>query len=156
MDHRRYWFKAIKEQLVVMVLGGNNGILVYLDITGFLGFTRLLDYTGFLGSFGLLGSNDFNWFTHEPHVDDDFLEISSSSSLTPRTTCWVKVILRSRLFQGQGHFRVKVILRSRPFQGQGRFEVMVISRSRLFQGQGHLRSRSLLNLTPLMKNTLID
>ena len=39
-----------------MVLGGNNGILVYLDITGFLGFTRLLDYTGFLGSFGLLGS----------------------------------------------------------------------------------------------------
>ena len=52
MDHRRYWFKAIKEQLVVMALGGNNGILVYLDITGFLGFTRLLDYTGFLGSFG--------------------------------------------------------------------------------------------------------
>ena len=68
MDHRRYWFKAIKEQLVVMVLGGNNGILVYLDITG---FTRLLDYTGFLGSFGLLGSNDFNWFAHEPHVEDD-------------------------------------------------------------------------------------
>ena len=140
MDHRRYWFKAIKEQLVVMVLGGNNGILVYLDITG---FTRLLDYTGFLGSFGLLGSNDFNWFTHEPHVDDDFLEISSSSSLAPRTTCWVKVILRSRLFQGQGHFRVKVILRSRSFQGQGRFktqghfEVTVISRSRSFQGQDH-------------------
>ena len=129
MDHRRYWFKAIKEQLVVMVLGGNNGILVYLDITGFLGFTRLLDYTG---------SNDFNWFTHEPHVEDDFLEISSSSSLTPRTTCWVKVILRSRLFQGQGHFRVKVILRSRSFQGQGRFmtqghfEVTAISRSRSF------------------------
>ena len=87
MDHRRYWFKAIKEQLVVMVLGGNNGILVYLDITGFLGFTRLLDYTGFLGSFGLLGSNDFNWFTHEPDIEDDFLEISSS--LIPRTTCWV-------------------------------------------------------------------
>ena len=60
----------------------------YLDITGFLDFTRLLDYAGFLGSFGLLGSNDFNWFTHEPtNVDDDFLEISSSSSLTPRTTC---------------------------------------------------------------------
>ena len=71
MDHRQYWFKAIKEQLVVMVLGGNNGILVYLDITGFLGFTRLLDYAGFLGSFGLLGSNDFNWFAHEPHVEDD-------------------------------------------------------------------------------------
>ena len=108
MDHRRYWFKAIKEQLVVMVLGGNNGILVYLDITG---FTRLLDYTGFLGSFGLLGSNDFNWFAHEPHVEDDFLEISSSSSLTPRTTCWVKFILRSRSFQGQ--FKVKVNSRSR-------------------------------------------
>ena len=45
MDHRRYWFKAIKEDLVVMVLSGNNGILVYLDITGFLGFSRLLDYT---------------------------------------------------------------------------------------------------------------
>ena len=68
MDHRRYWFKAIKEQLVVMVLGDNNGILVYLDVTG---FTRLLDYTGFLGSFGLLGSNDFNWLAHEPHVEDD-------------------------------------------------------------------------------------
>ena len=87
MDHRRYWLKAIKEQLVVMVLGGNNGILVYLDITGFLGFTHLLDYTGFLGSFGFLGCNDFNWFTHKPHVEDDFFEISSSSSQTPRTTC---------------------------------------------------------------------
>ena len=53
MDHRRHWFK---EQLVVMVLGDNNGILVCLDITGFLGFTRLL------------GSNDFNWFTPQPHV----------------------------------------------------------------------------------------
>ena len=52
MDHRRYWFKAIKEQVVVMVLGGNNGILVYLDINGFLGFTCLLDYTCFLGFFG--------------------------------------------------------------------------------------------------------
>ena len=137
MDHRRYWFKAIKEQLVVMVLGGNNGILVYLDITGFLGFTRLLDYAGFLGSFGLLGSNDFNWFTHEPHVEDDFLEISSSSSLTPRTTCWVKVILRSRSFQGQGHFEVTVISRSRLCQGH--FEVTVISSSRSFQGQGHFK-----------------
>ena len=127
MDHRRYWFKAIKEQLVVMVLGGNNGILVYLDITG---FTRLLDYTGFLGSFGLLGSNDLNWFTHEPHVEDDFLEISSSSSLTLRTTCWAKVILRSQSFQVQDHFKVKVI--SRSFQGQGCFKVKVISRSRSF------------------------
>ena len=117
MDHRRYWFKAIKEQLVVMVLGGTNGILEYLDITGFL------------GSFGLLGSNDFNWFTHKPHVEDDFLEISSSSSLTPRTTSWVKVILRSRSFQGQGHFEVMVISRSRSFQGQGHFEVLVLSRS---------------------------
>ena len=52
MDHRRYWFKAIKEQLVVMVFGGNNGKLVNLDITGFPGFTHLLDYTGFLGSTG--------------------------------------------------------------------------------------------------------
>ena len=84
MDHRQNWFK---EQLVVMVFGGNNGKLVNLDITGFPGFTHLLDYTGFLGSFGFLGCNDFNWFTHKPHVEDDFLEISSSSSLTPRTTC---------------------------------------------------------------------
>ena len=51
-----FFNKAIKKQLVVIVLGGNSGILEYLDITGFLGFTRLLDYTGFLGSFGLLGS----------------------------------------------------------------------------------------------------
>ena len=43
-----------------MVLGGNNGILVHLDITRFLGFTSLLEYTGFLSSFGLLGSNDFH------------------------------------------------------------------------------------------------
>ena len=34
MDHRRYWFK---EKLVIMVLAGNNGLLVNLDITGFLG-----------------------------------------------------------------------------------------------------------------------
>ena len=53
-----------------MVLGGNNGIRVYLDITSFLGFTRLFDDTGFLGSFGLLSSYDFNfnWNPHEPHV----------------------------------------------------------------------------------------
>ena len=112
MDHRRDWFKAIKEQLVVMVLGGNNGILVYQDITGFMGITHLLDYTGFLGSFGLLGFNDFNWFTDEPHVEDDFLEISTSSSLTPKATSWVKGILRSQSFQGQGHFEVIVLSRS--------------------------------------------
>ena len=55
MDHRRYWFKAIEEQLVVMDLYGNNGILEYLDITGFLSFTRLLDYVYWFPG--------FLWFT---------------------------------------------------------------------------------------------
>ena len=39
MDHWRYW---LEEQLV----SGNNGLLVNLDINGFLGFTDLLKYTG--------------------------------------------------------------------------------------------------------------
>ena len=60
MDHRRYWFK---EQLVIMVLAGNNGLLVNLDSTDFLGFIRLLDYTGFMGSTGFVGFTDFNWFS---------------------------------------------------------------------------------------------
>lgn len=42
-----------------MVLAGNNGLMVNLDIAGLLGFTRLLDYTGFLSSTGLVGSKDF-------------------------------------------------------------------------------------------------
>ena len=50
MDRRRYWFK---EQLVIMVLIG-KGLLVYLDITGFVGFTGLLGSTGFLILTGFL------------------------------------------------------------------------------------------------------
>ena len=49
MDHRRYW---LIEQLVKMVIMGNNGLLENLDITGFLGFTDLLDCISFLGYTG--------------------------------------------------------------------------------------------------------
>ena len=48
-----------------MILAGNNGLLVNLDSTDFLGFIRLLDYTGFMvstgfvGFTGLLGSTGF-------------------------------------------------------------------------------------------------
>ena len=48
MDPRRYCFI---EQLVIMVLAGNKGLLVNLDNTGFLGST------------GLVGFTDFNWFS---------------------------------------------------------------------------------------------
>ena len=48
MDHRRYCFI---EQLVIMVLAGNKGLLVNLDNTGILGST------------GLVGFTDFNWFS---------------------------------------------------------------------------------------------
>ena len=50
MDRWRYWFK---EQVVIMVLIC-KGILVNLDITGFVGFTGLLGSTGFLIQTGFL------------------------------------------------------------------------------------------------------
>ena len=50
MNRRRYWFK---EQLVIMVLIG-KGLLINLDITGYVGFTGLLGSTGFLILTGFL------------------------------------------------------------------------------------------------------
>ena len=76
-----------------MGLAGNNWLFENLDITGFLSFTRLMDYTCSVGSIGSVDCTDFNWFSveydylvishliippwpHEPHVEDDFLEVS--------------------------------------------------------------------------------
>ena len=70
MDHRRYWFI---EQLVKVVLAGNNGLSTNLDITGFLGFTSLvgiLDDDDFLGSPSSLPPHHL---PHELLVEDDFL-----------------------------------------------------------------------------------